>query len=170
MKNNLIAALERKHMKDAIPEFSPGDTVRVNVKVREKPRDKKGERIRIQAYEGVVIAKRGSGINEQVVVRRVSHGIGIERTFMVHSPIIDGFEVLRRGDVRRAKLYYLRDRIGKAARVRERARRPLTEEQLAAIHNEEAATLDALKEEAPVDAVEQEVTEAVEEADENSDK
>jgi len=118
-----IAQVQQKHMKEKLPDFGPGDTVRVNVKVTEKVRN--AERTRLQAFEGLVIARRGAGINEEACVRRVSHGIGIERTFPLHSPIVDSIEVLRRGDVRRAKLYYLRDRVGKSARVRERARRPL---------------------------------------------
>ncbi|NPV47223.1 MAG: 50S ribosomal protein L19, partial [Armatimonadetes bacterium] len=105
-----------------VPEFSPGDTVRVNVKVTERVSN--DVRTRIQAFEGVVIARRGAGINEEFTVRRVAHGIGVERTFPLHTPNIDSIQVLRRGDVRRAKLYYLRDRVGKSARVRERARRP----------------------------------------------
>ena len=126
MPKPIIAQIEQKYMKDEVPDFAPGDSVRVNVKVTEKVRN--AERTRIQAFEGVVIARRGSAINEEVCVRRVSHGIGIERTFPLHSPIVDSIEVLRRGHVRRAKLYYLRDRVGKSARVRERARRPLPAE------------------------------------------
>lgn len=121
-KKPIIADIEQRYMRAEVPEFSPGDTLRVNVKVSERVRN--DVRTRIQAYEGVVIARRGSGINEEVCVRRVTHGTGIERTFPLHSPIIDSLEVLRRGDVRRAKLYYLRDRVGKRARVREKARAP----------------------------------------------
>jgi large subunit ribosomal protein L19 len=112
----------QKHLKTGMPEFSPGDTVRVNVKVVERVRNQ--ERTRLQAFEGIVIARRGAGINEEFTVRRVSHGVGCERTFPLHSPSIDNIAVVRHGDVRRAKLYYLRDRVGKRARVRERARRP----------------------------------------------
>ena len=126
MPKPIIAQIEQKYMKDEVPDFAPGDSVRVNVKVTEKVRN--AERTRIQAFEGVVIARRGAGINEEVCVRRVSHGIGIERTFPLHSPIVDSIEVMRRGRVRRAKLYYLRERVGKSARVRERARRPLPAE------------------------------------------
>lgn len=111
----------QKHLKGELPEFQPGDTVRVNVKVVERVRNQ--ERTRLQAFEGTVIARRGAGINEEFTVRRVSHGVGCERTFPIHSPVIDSIGVVRRGDVRRAKLYYLRDRVGKRARVRERARR-----------------------------------------------
>jgi large subunit ribosomal protein L19 len=97
-----------------IPEFRPGDTVIVNVKVKE------GERSRIQAYEGVVIARQGGGINEAFTVRKISYGEGVERVFPLHSPLIDSIKLVRRGKVRRAKLYYLRDRRGKSARIAER--------------------------------------------------
>ncbi|MGQ3673601.1 50S ribosomal protein L19 [Xanthobacter sp. TB0136] len=97
-----------------IPDFLPGDTVIVNVKVRE------GERTRVQAYEGVVIARSGGGINENFTVRKISYGEGVERVFPVYGPLIDSIKVVRRGKVRRAKLYYLRDRRGKSARIAER--------------------------------------------------
>jgi large subunit ribosomal protein L19 len=97
-----------------VPEFRPGDTVRVNVKIKE------GERERVQAYEGVCIARGGQGIDESFTVRKISFGEGVERVFPLYSPIIDSIEVVRRGDVRRAKLYYLRGRTGKAARIAER--------------------------------------------------
>ena len=97
-----------------IPEFAPGDTVVVQVKVKE------GNRERLQAYEGVVIAKRNRGLNSSFIVRKISSGEGVERTFQVYSPLIASIEVKRRGDVRRAKLYYLRDLTGKAARIREK--------------------------------------------------
>ena len=97
-----------------IPPFQPGDTVVVNVKVRE------GERTRVQAYEGVCIARSGGGLNESFTVRKISYGEGVERVFPIYSPVIDSIKVLRRGKVRRAKLYYLRDRRGKSARIAER--------------------------------------------------
>ena len=97
-----------------IPDFEPGDTVQVNVKVVE------GERSRVQAYEGVCIARNGGGINESFTVRKISYGEGVERVFPVYSPLIDSIKVIRRGTVRRAKLYYLRDRRGKSARIVER--------------------------------------------------
>jgi large subunit ribosomal protein L19 len=97
-----------------IPEFRPGDTVIVNVKVKE------GDRSRVQAYEGVVIARNGGGINESFTVRKISYGEGVERVFPIHGPLIDSIKVVRRGKVRRAKLYYLRDRRGKSARIAER--------------------------------------------------
>ncbi len=112
--SNVIREIEREYLRDDIPVFRPGDTVRVNVKVVE------GNRERIQAFEGVVIKRQGSGINETFTVRRVSYGVGVERTFPVHSPRLASIEVVRRGVVRRAKLYYLRERVGKAARIRER--------------------------------------------------
>jgi large subunit ribosomal protein L19 len=97
-----------------IPDFAPGDTVIVNVKVKE------GERTRVQAYEGVVIARNGGGLNESFTVRKISYGEGVERVFPVYGPLIDSIKVVRRGKVRRAKLYYLRDRRGKSARIAER--------------------------------------------------
>ncbi len=103
-----------KQLKSDLPEFGPGDTVRVNVKVVESGRE------RTQAFEGVVLSRRASGINENFTVRRTTHGIGVERTFLLHSPRIESLSVVRRGRVRRAKLYYLRDRVGKAARIKER--------------------------------------------------
>lgn len=116
---NVIEELEKEHQAElesnrAVPEFAPGDTVRVMVKVKD------GERERIQAYEGVVIARDGSGLHESFTVRKISYGEGVERVFPVHSPLIAEIEVVRRGRVRRAKLYYLRGRRGKSARIPER--------------------------------------------------
>lgn len=114
---NLIDQLESEEisrLNKEIPEFSPGDTVLVNVNVVE------GERKRVQAYEGVVIAKRNRGLNSAFIVRKISSGEGVERTFQTYSPLISSIEVKRRGDVRRAKLYYLRERSGKSARIREK--------------------------------------------------
>ena len=113
---NLIDQLNAEEMakieeKRKLPEFSPGDTVRVNVKVTE------GNRTRTQAYEGVCIARSGGGINESFTVRKISYGEGVERVFPIYSPMLEGVEVVRRGKVRRAKLYYLRDRRGKSARI-----------------------------------------------------
>ena len=115
---NIIETLEAEQAArlpgSKMPEFRPGDTVVVNVKVTE------GDRTRVQAYEGVCIARSGSGINENFTVRKISYGEGVERVFPVYSPIIDSVKVVRRGKVRRAKLYYLRDRRGKSARIAER--------------------------------------------------
>lgn len=111
---NLIQSLEQEQMKADIPDFRPGDTVRVHVKVVE------GNRERIQVFEGVVIRRRGGGLSETFTVRRVSYGVGVERTFPLHSPRIERIEVVRRGHVRRARLYYLRQLRGKAARIRDR--------------------------------------------------
>jgi len=113
-KVNIIEALEKEQLRSDIPDFSPGDTVRVHVKVVE------GTRERIQVFEGVVIARQGAGVRESFVVRRISYGIGVERLFPVHSPRLAKIEVVRRGVVRRAKLYYLRNRTGKAARIKEK--------------------------------------------------
>lgn len=111
-----IRTLEKEQLRSDIPAFQIGDTVRVNVKVVE------GTRERIQAFEGVVIARKNGSVRETFTVRRVSHNIGVERTFPVHSPRIDSIEVIRSGRVRRAKLYYLRGRVGKAAKIRESRR------------------------------------------------
>ncbi|MFW6193473.1 MAG: 50S ribosomal protein L19 [Gemmatimonadota bacterium] len=110
-----IREIEQEYMRDDLPAFDPGDTVRVRVRVRE------GDKERIQAFEGVCIARRGSGSNASFTVRKVSGGVGVERVFPLHTPSIAGIEVVRRGHVRRAKLYYLRARRGKKARVRERS-------------------------------------------------
>ena len=116
---NLLQQLEQEEMArvsagKTIPEFGPGDTVIVQVKVKE------GNRERLQAYEGVVIAKRNRGLNSSFIVRKISSGEGVERTFQTYSPLVAGVEVKRRGDVRRAKLYYLRQRSGKSARIKEK--------------------------------------------------
>jgi large subunit ribosomal protein L19 len=111
---NVIDQLEKEQQKEAIPELRPGDTVRVHAKVVE------GTRERIQVFEGLVIRVTGGGLRQNVTVRRVTHGVGVERTFLVHSPRIDRIEVMRHGRVRQARLYYLRGRVGKAARIRER--------------------------------------------------
>ncbi len=111
---NIIQELEQEQLRTDIPEFRPGDTVRVHAKIVE------GNRERIQVFEGVVLARKNSGVRETFTVRRISYGVGVERTFMVHSPRVDKIEVKSRGIVRRAKLYYLRKLTGKAARIRER--------------------------------------------------
>jgi large subunit ribosomal protein L19 len=111
---NRTDLVDRAALRDDVPDFGPGDTLRVHVRVVE------GNRERVQVFQGVVIRRQGSGARETFTVRKVSFGVGVERTFPVHSPIIAKIEVATRGDVRRAKLYYLRDRIGKAAKVREK--------------------------------------------------
>ena len=112
--SEIIRSIEKAQLRTDLPTFGIGDTVRVFVKVVE------GSRERLQAFEGTVMAKRNGGIRETFTVRRVSYGIGVERTFPLHSPRVDHIEVIRRGKVRRAKLYYLRDRVGKSAKVKER--------------------------------------------------
>ena len=117
---NLIAQLEQEEIArlgKTVPDFAPGDTVVVQVKVKE------GSRERLQAYEGVVIAKRNRGLNSSFIVRKISSGEGVERTFQTYSPLVAAIEVKRRGDVRRAKLYYLRERSGKSARIKEKLTR-----------------------------------------------
>ena len=113
-KHPLVQQIEHSQLKQDVPSFGPGDTVVVQVQVRE------GDRERLQAFEGVVIAKRNRGLNSAFTVRKISSGVGVERAFQTHSPQIAKIEVKRRGDVRRAKLYYLRDRSGKSARIREK--------------------------------------------------
>ncbi len=112
--NKIISQLEAEQMQKELAEFSPGDTVVVQVKVKE------GERERLQAFEGVVIGKRNRGLNSAFTVRKISHGVGVERTFQTYSPLVDSISVKRRGDVRQAKLYYLRELSGKAARIKEK--------------------------------------------------
>lgn len=112
--NKIIQELEQEQLKQNVPEFSPGDTIVVQVKVKE------GTRERLQAFEGVCIGKRNRGLNSAFTVRKISHGIGVERTFQLHSPQVDSITVKRRGDVRQAKLYYLRNLTGKAARIKEK--------------------------------------------------
>jgi large subunit ribosomal protein L19 len=109
-----LEALENEQLKTDVPEFSTGDTVVVQVKVRE------GTRERLQAFEGVVIGKRNRGLNSSFTVRKISHGVGVERSFQTHSPLIASVSVKRRGDVRKAKLYYLRERSGRSARIKEK--------------------------------------------------
>ena len=114
MTNKIIAELNAEQIKQDVTDFSPGDTVVVQVKVKE------GTRERLQAFEGVVIAKRNRGLDSAFTVRKISHGVGVERTFQTHSPLIAAIELKRRGDVRQAKLYYLRELSGKAARIKEK--------------------------------------------------
>jgi large subunit ribosomal protein L19 len=114
--SNIIQILDAEQMQavKALPSFAPGDTIVVQVKVKE------GDRVRVQSFEGIVIAKRNRGLNSAFTVRKISHGVGVERVFQTYSPIIDSVEVKRRGDVRRAKLYYMRNLSGKAARIKEK--------------------------------------------------
>jgi large subunit ribosomal protein L19 len=115
----IIRSIEAEHLKSDLPEIYVGDTVRVGVKIKE------GDKYRVQPYEGVVIGKRNGGINETITVRRVFQGVGVERVFLLHSPRIDNIKVMRRGKVRRAKLYYLRKLSGKATRIKQRFDRAL---------------------------------------------
>ena len=113
-KNKIIQQIEKDQMSKELPEFGPGDSVVVQVKIKE------GDRERLQAFEGVVIGKRSRGLNSSFTVRKISHGVGVERTFQTFSPIVDSVELKRRGDVRQAKLYYLRELTGRAARISEK--------------------------------------------------
>ena len=110
---DLINNIESEYLKDNLPDFKSGDTVKVNVKVIE------GNRERIQTFEGVIIAANGAGVNKTITVRKLSFGVGVEGIFPVHAPIVDSIEVVRKGKVRRSKLYYLRDRVGKSAKIKE---------------------------------------------------
>jgi large subunit ribosomal protein L19 len=114
---DIVKQIENEQVREGLPSFDPGDTLRVNVRIRE------GEKERLQAFEGVCIARQGGGASETFTVRKVSSGIGVERCFPLHSPMLESVKVVRRGRVRRAKLYYLRARKGKAARIRERQQR-----------------------------------------------
>jgi large subunit ribosomal protein L19 len=114
---DIVKQIENEQLREGLPNFDPGDTLRVNVRIRE------GEKERIQAFEGVCIARQGGGASETFTVRKVSAGIGVERVFPLHSPMLESIKVMRRGRVRRAKLYYLRGRKGKAARIREKQQR-----------------------------------------------
>jgi len=111
---NLIEELDAERIRSDVPEFGPGDTIEVSVRVKE------GNRERLQVFEGVVIAKRNRGLNSSFTLRKVSYGEGVERVFQTHSPLISGIKLKRKGNVRRAKLYFLRDRTGKAARIKEK--------------------------------------------------
>tara|TARA_B000000460_G_scaffold245444_1_gene217140 strand:+ start:2324 stop:2674 length:351 start_codon:yes stop_codon:yes gene_type:complete len=113
-RNKVIEAIENEQLKEDVPTFRPGDTVSVEVRVRE------GGRERIQTFEGVVIGKRNRGVNSAFTVRKISHGVGVERSFQTHSPVIASIQIKRRGDVRQAKLYYLRELSGRAARIKEK--------------------------------------------------
>lgn len=115
--SKIIESIEQEQINKEIPDFAPGDTVLVQVRVKE------GTRERLQAFEGIVIAKKNRGLNSSFTVRKTSHGEGVERVFQTHSPTVSAIQVKRRGDVRRAKLYYLRGRTGKAARIKEKIRR-----------------------------------------------
>lgn len=124
MSHPKITEIEKEYLKKDLPEFSPGDLLRVYMKIKELAEDKKTkklvEKIRIQPFEGIVIRKRGSGLGETFTLRKVTQGIGIEKTFPLHSPLIEKIEVKRKGKVRRAKLYYLREKVGKKAKIKEK--------------------------------------------------
>jgi large subunit ribosomal protein L19 len=129
---NVIDQIEQEQFKESVPALRPGDTIRVHAKVVE------GTRERIQVFEGLVIRVTGGGLKKNFTVRRVTHGVGVERTFMIHSPRIDKIEVLRHGDVRQARLYYLRDKIGKEGRIKERRPKVAAAKPAAAAEDAEA--------------------------------
>ena len=158
--SNVIDSIERAQLRDGIPQFKAGDTVRVHFQVIE------GQRRRVQVFEGIVIKRQGAGVRETFTVRKQSFGVGVERTFPLHSPKIDRIEVMAIGDVRRAKLYYLRDKVGKKARVREKQQRPGQAAAAAAATSQEAAVaseaVEAEQSQEPVEeaAVDEPVAEA----------
>ena len=145
---DIIKSIEHEQLKNKIPELKIGNTVRVHVKIKE------GNKERIQVFEGVIIKKQGGGVNETFTVRKISYGVGVEKTFLVHSPLVEKVEVVRVGKVRRAKLYYLRDRIGKASKPREQIG--------ARIENKEITVKEDLVEEEPVEEAVEVVEETVE--------
>ncbi len=160
----ILNYVAQKSMKDEVPDCHVGDTVRVMVRVSEGTG--KDARFRLQAYEGVVIARTGGGINETIKVRRVTHGVGIERTFPLHSPVVADVQIVRHGKVRRSKLYYLRDRVGKQARVREQARDTVIAREERAKERAEARAAASAAAEAEAAAAEAAAAEAAAQADE----
>jgi len=136
---DIIKSIEHEQLKNKIPELKIGDTVKVHVKIKE------GNKERIQVFEGIIIKKQGGGVNATFTVRKISYGVGVEKTFLVHSPLVEKVEVVRVGKARRAKLYYLRDRVGKAAKTKEKLG--------ARIENREITIKEDLAEEAPVEEV-----------------
>lgn len=124
MPHQKIIEIEKEYLKKDLPEFGPGDLVRVYMKIKELTEDKKTkklvEKVRIQPFEGIVIKRKGSGLSETFTLRKITQGIGIEKTFPLHSPLIEKIEVKRKGKVRRAKLYYLREKVGKKAKIKEK--------------------------------------------------
>ena len=146
---DIIKSIEHEQMKNKIPLLKVGDTVKVHVRVKE------GNRERIQVFEGIIIKKQGGGLNETFTVRRISYGVGVEKTFLVHSPLVEKVEVVRVGKARRAKLYYLRDKVGKAAKTKENTG--------ARIEDKEIVVKEELVEEAPVAETEAPVEEVVNE-------
>ena len=158
---DIIKSIEHEHLKNKIPYLKIGDTVRVHVRIKE------GNRERIQVFEGIVIKKQGGGINETFTVRRISYGVGVEKTFLIHAPSVEKVEVIRVGKARRAKLYYLRDRVGKAAKTKEKIGARIETKELVIKEDLTEATLeDAPKTEAveTMDTVKEENVEVVKEA------
>lgn len=156
---DIIKSIEHEQLKSKIPVLKVGDTVRVHVKIKE------GNRERIQVFEGIIIKKQGGGVNETFTVRRISYGVGVEKTFLVHSPLVEKVELVRVGKARRAKLYYLRDRVGKAAKTKEKIGARIVNEEIT-VKEEMEGTAEA-PEEAPAieteNVVEQEVVDTVKE-------
>ena len=149
---DIIKSIEHEQLKDKIPDLKVGDTVRVHQKIKE------GNRERIQVFEGIIIKKQGGGLNATFTVRKIAYGVGVEKTFLIHSPLVEKVEVVRVGKARRAKLYYLRDRVGKAAKTKELVG--------ARIEDKEIVVKEDLTEEAPAEEVKEEVVETPAEATE----
>lgn len=149
---DIIKSIEHEHLKDKIPVLKVGNTVRVHQRIKE------GNRERIQVFEGIIIKKQGGGLNATFTVRKIAYGVGVEKTFLIHSPLVEKVEVVRVGKARRAKLYYLRDRVGKAAKTKELVG--------ARIEDKEIVVKEDLTEEAPAEEVKEEVVETPAEATE----
>ena len=167
---DILKSIEHEQLKNKIPELNIGDTVRVHVRIKE------GNKERIQVFEGIIIKKQGGGVNATFTVRRISYGVGVEKTFLVHSPMIEKVEVVRVGKARRAKLYYLRDRVGKAAKTKEKVgarietKEIVVKEEIVPGENEvaEVATEESVQE--AVEAVKAEEVKAAEEAAKKSEE
>ena len=145
---DIIKSIEHEQLKDKIPDLKVGDTVRVHQKIKE------GNRERIQVFEGIIIKKQGGGLNATFTVRKIAYGVGVEKTFLIHSPLVEKVEVVRVGKARRAKLYYLRDRVGKAAKTKENAGARIEDNEITVKEDlaEEVAQNDAPAESAPEEA------------------
>ncbi len=152
---DIIKSIEHEHLKEKVPVLDVGNTVRVHAKIKE------GNRERIQVFEGIIIKKQGGGVNETFTVRKISYGVGVEKTFLLHSPMIEKIEVVRVGKARRAKLYYLRDRVGKSARTKEKVGARIETKEIVLKENlvEEEPAKEAEVTEAPVENVEEKVEE-----------
>ncbi len=154
---DIIKSIEHEHLKEKVPELKVGNTVRVHAKIKE------GNRERIQVFEGIIIKKQGGGVNETFTVRKISYGVGVEKTFLLHSPMVEKVEVVRVGKARRAKLYYLRDRIGKAARTKEKVGAKIETKEIVLKEQLDETPVEEETVETPAEPVEEVKAEVVEE-------